>query len=162
MNSWLNIPYDCVNFISYASYRNNLRKNVKFWPKIKIPLALDIKNWGFQLKRARGGSQDKKMPKNWTVDRWPRGRPIRRGSGFKEAPHASFFTYSPLYLEDSSHPCLQKSVWARSWTVCGLWSGFWDAFEARVSIWNLGFWVLGAFSLCIVCLKHGSISSQCT
>ena len=69
----LNIPYDCMNFISYASYRNTLRKKVKFWPKIKIPLALDIKNWGFQLKMVGGGSRDKKKQKEietLTIDRW--------------------------------------------------------------------------------------------
>ena len=60
----LNIPYDCVKFISYASYRNNHKKEVKFGPKIKILVALDIKNWGFQLKRAGEGSRDKKMQKN--------------------------------------------------------------------------------------------------
>ena len=34
-------------------------------------MALDIKNWGFQLKRAGGGSQDKKTQEkleNVTVD----------------------------------------------------------------------------------------------
>ena len=41
-----------------------LGKMSNFLPKIKIPLALDIKNWGFQLKRARGGSRDKKMQQN--------------------------------------------------------------------------------------------------
>ena len=34
---------------------------VKFQPKIKIPLALGIKTWGFQLKRAGGGSKNEKM-----------------------------------------------------------------------------------------------------
>ena len=34
---------------------------VKSRPKIKIPLALGIKNWGFQLKKAGGGSQNEKM-----------------------------------------------------------------------------------------------------
>ena len=76
MNSWLNIPYDCVKFISYASYRNNLRKKVKFWPKIKIPLALDIKNWGFQLKKVGRGSRDKKMQKFYTIDHWPSSRSV--------------------------------------------------------------------------------------
>ena len=52
-----------MNFISYASYRNTLRKKVKFCPKIKIPLALDIKIWGFQLKKVGEGSQDKKKHK---------------------------------------------------------------------------------------------------
>ena len=65
----LNIPYDCMNFISYASYGNTLRKKVKFWPKIKIPLALDKKNWGFQLKRVEGRSRDKKKHKK--LEHWP-------------------------------------------------------------------------------------------
>ena len=61
-----------------------LGKRSNFLPKIKIPLALDIKNWGFQLKRAGGGSRDKKMQKFWknwpltmTIDRWPSGRPVK-------------------------------------------------------------------------------------
>ena len=106
----LNIPYDCMNFISYASYRNTLRKKVKFWPKIKIPLALDIKNWGFQHKKARGGSRDKKKQKigALTIDRWSltkrsigswTGRPVRRGWGFKEAPALHFLHYSPPFLK---------------------------------------------------------------
>ena len=42
---------------------------VKFGPKIKIPLALDIKNWGFQLKMVGRGSRDEKMHKNQSIDR---------------------------------------------------------------------------------------------
>ena len=68
-----------------------------------------------------------------TVDLWPSGRPVHRGWEFKKAPRASFFTCSPPYLEDSSHPCFQKSILVRSWTVCRLWSWFWD-------ILRLGFW----------------------
>ena len=37
---------------------------VKFRTKIKISLALGIKNWGFQLKIARRGSQNEKVRKN--------------------------------------------------------------------------------------------------
>ena len=32
--------------------------------KIKIPLALGIEKWGFQLKKAGGGSQDDKFHKS--------------------------------------------------------------------------------------------------
>ena len=38
-----------------------------FLPKIKIPLALGIKNWGFQLKRVEEGSQDEKTYKRRKV-----------------------------------------------------------------------------------------------
>ena len=37
---------------------------VKFRPKIKIPMALGIKNLEFQLKMAGGGSQNEKVRKN--------------------------------------------------------------------------------------------------
>ena len=40
---------------------------VNFQPKMKIPFSLGIKNWGFQLKRAGGGSQNEKLCKNWKV-----------------------------------------------------------------------------------------------
>ena len=143
----LNIPYDSVKFISYASYRNNHRKEVKFWPKIKILVALDIKNWGFQLKMAGEGSREKKMQQSFEKlivdhDHWPltmqstgwaTGRPVCRGWEFKTPPtcfisHISSsraccpFTY--LLLEDILGWFL---VWLKAWTC------FWDGFE-------LGFW----------------------
>ena len=40
---------------------------VNFLPKIKTPLALGIKSWGFQLKMAEEGSQNEKVCKNWKV-----------------------------------------------------------------------------------------------
>ena len=40
-----------------------LDKLSNFDQKIKIPLALDIKNWGFQLKMTRRGSEKEKMHK---------------------------------------------------------------------------------------------------
>ena len=117
----LNIPYDCVKFISYASYRNNHRKKVKIWPKIKIHVALDIKNWGFQLKRAGRGSRDKKMQENLeklTVDRWPGDRPVEesvdrfvRAENLKRPPRASFIPFSPPKLAAPSHPCFPKTFW---------------------------------------------------
>ena len=132
----LNIPYDWVKFISYASYRNNHRKEVKFWPKIKIPVALDIKNWGFQLKRAGGGSRDKKMQENLenlTVDRWPGGRPVRRGWEFKTPPARFIF---PIFASRACHPftsLLPEEFLARFRTDCRLRTWFWDGF-------GLGFW----------------------
>ena len=48
-------------------------------------MALDIKNWGFQLKRARGGSRDKKKHKkigaltvDQAVDRFVGARDLKR------------------------------------------------------------------------------------
>ena len=156
------------NFISYASYRNNLRKKVKFWPKIKIPLALDIKNWGFQLKMA-GGITRQENAKNldpWPLTKrstgWGTDQPVRRAWELKEALARYFSHYSPPLLENSSPTCFQRLFWIDSWTDWRLWSGFWNAFEARVSIWNLGFSILGVFSFCPVCLKLGLASSPCT
>ena len=40
---------------------------VKFQPKIKILLALGIKNWGLQLKRVGGGSQNEKVHKKLKI-----------------------------------------------------------------------------------------------
>ena len=137
----LNIPYDCVKFISYASYRNNHRKEVKFWPKIKIPVALDIKNWGFQLKRVVGGSQDKKMQeklqKNWpltmsltidqAVDRFVEAENLKR-------PRARFI--SPIFASRACRPftsLLPEDSLARFRTDCRLRTWFWDGF-------GLGFW----------------------
>ena len=132
----LNIPYDCMNFISYASYRNNLRKKVKFWPKIKIPVALDIKIWGFQLKRAEGGSRDKKMQENFeklTVDRWLGDRSVEGpvdqfvgAENLKRPPCASFIPFSPPELATPSHPCFQKTILAIFRTNCRLRTWFWD------------------------------------
>ena len=143
----LNIPYDCVKFISYASYRNNHRKNVKFWPKIKIPVALDIKNWGFQLKRAGGGSRDKKMQQNlekltvdhdrWllTVDRWPSSRlveePVDRFVGVEnlKRPPARFISHisSSRACRPFTYLLLEAFlgwflVWLKAWTW--FWEGF--------------------------------------
>ena len=143
----LNIPYDCVKFISYASYRNNHRNEVKFWPKIKILVALDIKNWGFQLKRVGRGSRDKKMQENLeklTVDhdRWPltrrstgwgTGRSVRRGWEFKKPP-ARFI--SPIFASRACHPftsLLPEDSLVRFRTDCRLKTWFWDGF-------GLGFW----------------------
>ena len=60
----MNTPSDCMNFMPYASYRHILRKWSNFGPKIKILFALSIKNWGFQLKMARGRPHNEKMHKN--------------------------------------------------------------------------------------------------
>ena len=139
--------YDCINFISYASYSNSLGNRSIFDQKFKIPLALNIKNWGFQLKKAGRGSRDKKMQENLenlTVDhgRWPltrrstgwgTGRPVRRGWEFKRPLRVSFFHCSPPFLEDSSSSRLQRPVWAIPWTDFRLWSDFLHDFEARVS-----------------------------
>ena len=104
---YLNIPYDCMKFISYASYRNNPRKEVQFWPKIKILVALDIKNWGFQLKRVGGGSRDKKMQENLeklTVDHdcWLGGRPVEepvdRFVGARNLKSLLTLHFSPVLL----------------------------------------------------------------
>ena len=165
----LNIPYDCMNFISYASYRNTLRKNVKFWPKIKIPLALDIKKLGISTKNGRGRITRQENAKNldpWLLTKrstgWGTDQPVRRAWELKEALARYFSHYSPPLLENSSPTCFQRLFWIDSRTDWRLWSGFWNAFEARVSIWNLGFSILGVFSFCPVCLKLGLASSPCT
>ena len=128
MNSWLNIPYDCMNFISYASYRNTLRKMVKFWPKIKIPLALDIKNWGFQLKRARWGSRDEKMHKNRSVDRWLGGS---LGCHFKNPSSTSFLHVFPLVLQGLCRFSYPKVIFDAI-------TAFW---EVQIDFWRLGLWI---------------------
>ena len=89
----LNIPYDCVKFISYASYRNNHRKEVKFWPKIKIPMTLDIKKMGISTEKGMGKiTRQENARKFGKIDRWPltmrsidwgTNRPVRRGWEFK-------------------------------------------------------------------------------
>ena len=63
---------------------------VKFQPKIKIPLALGIKNWGFQLKRVGGGSKNEKTHKKKKIKpltaltrRSIEPRPVRQDWGFK-------------------------------------------------------------------------------
>ena len=43
-----------MKFISYASYRNNPKKEVKFLVKIKILVALDIKKLGISTEKGRG------------------------------------------------------------------------------------------------------------
>ena len=140
--------------MSYASYRHILREMVKFWPKIKIPLALDIKNWGFQLKMAMAGSQDKKKHKK--LEHWPltkrsigswTGRPVRRGWEFKEPPTLYFLHYSPPFLQGSSHFRFQRPIWARSWTKCRPWSGFWDDQRLGLRIWDLRLSIQDGFSL---------------
>ena len=70
--------------MSYASYRHILREMVKFWPKIKIFLALDIKKLGISTENGKGGiTREEKAQKigaltTLTDDRWPRGRPDHR------------------------------------------------------------------------------------
>ena len=39
--------------MSYASYRHILREIVEFWPKIKIPLALDMKKLGIPIEKGK-------------------------------------------------------------------------------------------------------------
>ena len=115
----LNIPYDSVKFISYASYRNNHRKEVKFWPKIKILVALDIKIGDFNWKGQEKDHERRKcnkILKNWslttTVDHWPCNRsveqPVDRIVGvenLKRPLRASFLTFPPLELVAPSHTC---------------------------------------------------------
>ena len=137
----MNTPYDCMNFMSYASYRHILRKMVKFWQKtIKIPLALDKKNWGFQLKRPGGGSQDEKMHKNQSVDCWPGGRPVRWGVALNTplAPH--FFTCFLWFFKG----CIISTAQKRFLTTLQHFKGF------RFDFWDLRFhfWDGSSFSAC--------------
>ena len=134
--------YDCINFISYASYSNPLGNRSIFLPKFKIPLALDIKNWGFQLKRAEGDHETRKWKKIWKiwpltmaliVDRWPGGRPVRQGWEF-QTPPAHFI--SPIFASRACRPftsLLPEEFLARFRTDCRLRTWFWDGF-------GLGFW----------------------
>ena len=80
---------------------------VNFWPKIKIPLALGIKYWGFQLKKAEGGSWDEKMHKIWkltvltvdqVVDRFVRASDLNTSSRFIFFP-ISFGYLSVLLIQ---------------------------------------------------------------
>ena len=83
---------------------------VKFQPKIKISLALGIKNWRLQLKRAERGSHNEKVRNfeklkivnhvDQTVDRSSCGRPVCRGLGILRDSCASFSTPFPLVLQD--------------------------------------------------------------
>ena len=157
----LNIPYDCVKFISYASYRNNPRKEVKFWLKNKILVALDIKNWGFQLKRAGGGSRDKKVQQNLEkliVDRWPGGQLVPRGWEFKKPPRASFLTFF------SSKACRPFTSLLPEYHFGQILDRLQDEnlilrrLEVRVLIWNPRFQLLGVFLLCTARLRVGSAS----
>ena len=62
----MNIPFDGINFMSYASYRHLLRK----WSILdqnQIALALSIKNCGIQLKKVGDDQKMKKRTKNWKV-----------------------------------------------------------------------------------------------
>ena len=66
------MPIDYLNFISYASYRTSyidiyLENGQFFLPKIKIPLALGIKNWEIQLKKAWKGLRNEKVWRKWKV-----------------------------------------------------------------------------------------------
>ena len=82
-SSWI---YLMIAWISYHMHHIEiiLGKKVKFWLKIKIPLALDIKIWGFQLKRVGGGSWDKKKQKiglltvDQAVDRFVGAEDLKR------------------------------------------------------------------------------------
>ena len=120
-------------------------------------MALDIKNWGFQLKRAGEDHGTRILKKIGKCNRWPltkrstgwgTGRPVRRGWEFKRPLRVSFFHCSPLFLEDSSSSCLQRPVWAIPWTDFRLWSDFLHDFEARVSsLDGFGFWIWTGSSL---------------
>ena len=152
MNSWLNIPYDCMKFISYASYRNNIRKKVKFWPKIKIPLALDIKNWGFQLKMARGGSRGKKMQKldcwSLTVDQAVDLLDIK-------SPFALHFSPVLLHTLKTFHiPTSRSQFWQDFGPIAGC------GFDFGL-IWNPVFQFLGVISLWPCASSLDSASSPC-
>ena len=62
MNSWR--IYLLIAWISCHMHHIDIYlDNEQISTKIKIPFALCIKNWGFQLKRAGGGSQNEKMHK---------------------------------------------------------------------------------------------------
>ena len=56
-------------------------------------MALDIKNWGFQLKRAGGGSRDKNTQKNWKMKTLTVDQAVDRfvGAGSLKGPRASVF-----------------------------------------------------------------------
>ena len=138
------IPYDCVNFISFASYRNNHRKEVKFWPKIKIPTALDIKNWGFQLKRAGGGSWDKKMQQIFKkIDRWPwpltADQAVRRAGNLKHPlPRFISHIFSSIAWRPFTY-LLPEAIlgWILDWLKA--WTCFWDRFELGLGFETQGF-----------------------
>ena len=49
----LNIPYDCMNFISYASYRNNLRKKGQILTKNQNSLGIGHQNLGISTEKGR-------------------------------------------------------------------------------------------------------------
>ena len=138
----LNMPHNCMKFTSFASYRNTLRKKVKFWPKIKILLALSIKNWGFQLKRAGGGSWDKEMHKNRSVDRvdhWPGGRsveePVDRFLGAKNLKSLPRLSFSPISSGSSTFVSFQLSS-RDFWRHYSFLRGTDWILEAKV--WDLG------------------------
>ena len=76
-------------------------------------MALDIKNWGFQLKMAEGGSRDKKKQQKFgkltvdqAVDRFVRAGNLKRPPPPSSALH--FLTFSPPELAAPSHTCFQR------------------------------------------------------
>ena len=171
----LNILYDCVKFISYASYRNNHRKEVKFWPKIKILVALDIKNWGFQLKMAGEGSREKKMQQSFEKlivdhDHWPltmqstgwaTGRPVCRGWEFKTLPRALHFSHFLLQSLPPLHIPVSKGDFGLDFELIEGLDLLLGRIWARAWIWNPGFQLLGASPLYTACLRAISASSPC-
>ena len=120
----MNTPYDYINFMSYASYKPLLRK----WSRTKnqIPLALNIKNWGIQLKKVEEWSKNEKVRKNWKHKNcWSHWGPSTgsSGLGFLRGSHAHFSTLFSSILQGFS---LVLEIW-------GLWRlvfSFWVVFSS--------------------------------
>ena len=134
--------YDCINFISYASYSNPLENRSIFDQKSKFPWHWTSKigdfNWK-ELGRITGQEYSKKL-ENVTVDHWPSGRPVEEpvdrfvGVGNLKGPRASvFFSLFSAIPQNRSSSRLQRSVWVIPRTDLRFWSVFWRDFEARVS-----------------------------
>ena len=101
----MNIPSYCMNFMSYASYRHILRKCSNFDQKNKIPLALGIKNCGFQLKMVGTGSQNEKVCKMekskllTTLTRRSTGLgSVNRSFGFMDIKRLPRFIFYTVFL----------------------------------------------------------------
>ena len=128
----LNIPYDCAKFISYASYRNNHRKEVKFWPKIKILVALDIKKLGISTKKGRWRiTRQENARKFGKINRWPRPLTVEQAVD-RLISHISHISSSRACRPFTSLLLEAILGWFLAWLKA--WTCFWDGFE-------LGFWV---------------------
>ena len=133
------MPIDYLNFMSYTSYKTSYRYILRKWsillPKIKIPLALSIKNWGNQLKKAwRGwwnGNVRKKEKSEALIAltrqliRWGPVSRFVRNENFKSLLRFIF------YIVSSILQAILLVLASRDWFQCGLdrLTWFWKRFK---------------------------------